>query len=63
VKDLLDGLIGKKVKLLKDDNFCITGEITKVSTNSILFFTDGREILLSFSRIKEIVPVREQRYR
>jgi len=61
VKELLERFLNKKVRLVKDDSFVIYGVITKVADSSIIFYSDGREILISFNRIKEVVPLNYRR--
>lgn len=55
-RKILTAFLHKPVSLLKSDDFLIWGKITKVSDDCILFYTDGKSILLSFDRIKEIQP-------
>ena len=57
-KKSLEKFLNRKVKLVKDDNFVISGEIKDVFDDSIEFFTDGKLIILAFSRIGEISPLK-----
>lgn len=57
MKDVLQQFLNQKVKLVKDDGFVIWGKIIAVHDDCIEFFTDGRTTVLSFDRIKEIVPL------
>ena len=58
MEDVLKSFLNSHVKLVKDDNFVIYGKIKAVHSDCILFFTDDKTIMLSFNRIKEIVPIR-----
>jgi hypothetical protein len=57
VKKSLQQFLNQKVKIVKDDGFVIWGEIIAIYDDCIEFFTDGRKIVLSFDRIKEVVPL------
>lgn len=57
MEEVLKSFLNTKVKLVKDDNFVIYGRIEAVYSDCIMFFTDGKTIMLSFDRIKEIVPL------
>ena len=54
----LETFKGRRVQLVKKNNFVIDGEIKNVFTDSIEFFTKGKLILLSFDRIGEISPLK-----
>lgn len=58
MKEVLQQFLNQKVKLVKNDNFVIWGEIVAIHNDCIEFFTDGRTILISFDRISEVVPLR-----
>lgn len=58
LEEYLKKHLSEQVRLVKDDNFVISGKILKVYKNSILFLTDGKEMLISFDRIREICPLR-----
>jgi len=58
VKEVLEKYKHFQLKLVKDDNFVIYGEIIEVFDDCIEFLTDGRTIILSFDGIKEVVPLR-----
>ncbi len=62
-KELLMRFLGEFVRLIKDDDFVISGRIEQVEDDFIAFHTDGRTIILSFDRIKEIRPLRNQNRR
>jgi len=47
------------IRLVKDDGFVISGVIKEVHESCIVFRTDSKELVLSFERIKEIVPLRD----
>ena len=58
-KEALLNFIGQYVTLVKDDNgvqFIIDGRIKEVYDSSILFHTYGKDIIIDFSRIKEVRP-------
>lgn len=57
MKDVLLKFLNQKVKLVKGDGFVIWGEIVAIHDDCIEFFTDGRTMVLSFDRIKEVVPL------
>ena len=57
MKESLGQFLNQKVKLVKDDGFVIWGKIIAIHDDCIEFFTDDRTIVLSFDRIKEIVPL------
>lgn len=57
-KKSLEKFKGKSSKLVKSDGFVISGEIKNVFDDSIEFFTDEKLIILSFSRIGEISPLK-----
>lgn len=57
MKEVLCQFLNQRVKLVKDDGFVIWGKITAIHDDCIEFFTDGRKIMLSFNRIKEVVPL------
>ena len=62
LKELLEKFLNQDVRLVKDDGFVINGIIKEVHDDSILFFSDGRNLILSFDRIKEVVPLRGERH-
>ena len=53
-QEVFQKLSGKKVLIVNDEHFILTGEIRAVFNQSIAFFTDGKERYLSFNRILEI---------
>ena len=61
MKESLQQFLNQEVKLVKDDNFVIWGRITRIHDDCVEFFTDGRIIILSFERISEIAPFRNNR--
>ena len=62
MKELLEKFLNQDVRLVKADGFVINGIIKEVHDDSILFFSDGRNLILSFDRIKEVVPLRGERH-
>jgi len=48
---------GKQIKLVQRNNFILTGVITDVFEDSILFTTDKRKSLIAFEIITEIVTM------
>ena len=58
--------LGQFVTLVKDDcgvPFIVDGTIREVYDSSILFNTNGKLIVIDFSRIKEVRPWRGREYR
>ncbi len=60
-KEILKKLQGEHIRLVKNDGFVIDGRIKAVYDNCIEFFSNGRIIILSFERISEIAPFRNNR--
>lgn len=60
VKEFLEKYLGKPVRLVKDDDFVISGVIKEICNDSIIFYTDNKTVLLTFDRIKEIVPLQRR---
>jgi len=64
-----EGLIlflGQFVTLVKDDcgvPFIVDGTIKEIYNSSILFHTNGKLIVIDFSRIKEVRPNYRGQYR
>lgn len=56
-KDILTRFLNQHVRLVKDDNFVISGKILSCHDDGIMFYTDNKTIFLSYSRIKEISPL------
>jgi len=48
---------GKQIKLVQRNNFILTGVITDVFEDSILFTTDKRRSLIVFEVITEIISM------
>ena len=59
-KEGIKSYLHQQVKLVKSDNFVISGRVIAVYPNCIEFFTDGRKQLISFEKINEIVPLRNK---
>lgn len=59
-KKIFENLIGQKVQIVNDEHFTKIGTIKQVFDSSITFFTEGKTIYLSFDRVKEIRPLRNQ---
>ena len=55
---VLKRYLGQKVTLIKDDDYVIFGIIKEIYDGCIIFYSDGKELALSFDRIKEIRPRR-----
>ena len=53
---VLERYINQKVTLVKDDDYVIFGKIKEIHNNCIIFYSDGKELALSFDRIKEVRP-------
>jgi len=56
-QEVFQKLSGKKVLIVNDEHFILTGEIRAVFDSSIAFFTDGKVRYLSFDRIIEVRPL------
>ena len=56
-KSILELFFDKKIQLVNDEHFVITGKITGIYDNSIAFFTDGKTIYIGFDRILEVRPL------
>jgi len=61
-KEILETFLNKKIQLINDEHFVISGKITRVFDNSIAFFTDGKVIYLGNDRILEIRPLGDNNY-
>ena len=57
-REILLKLQGEHVRLVKNDGFVIDGRIKSVYDDCIEFLSDGRIRILSFDRIAEIAPFR-----
>jgi len=55
-REVLERFLNQYIRLVKDDNFVIYGTITEIYDDCITFHTKGKDIILSFDRINEIVP-------
>jgi hypothetical protein len=53
---VLKRYLKQKVTLIKDDDFVIFGIVKEIHDGCIIFYSDGKELALSFDRIKEIRP-------
>ena len=62
-KEALTCFLDQPVRIVKDDGFVISGRIQTVFPNCFEFFTDGKILLISFERVKEIVSLRRRNVR
>ena len=58
-RDAVLYFLGKKVKLVQQNNFALTGLIEQVYSDSLLFKTDKKKALISFSVITEIIGMED----
>jgi len=58
--DDITPFLNKKVTLVKGNNFSLTGTITKVTDESVVFETAQATSAINISRIKEIVMKKER---
>lgn len=57
----IEPFLGKRIKLVIQGNFCLTGTIDLVYEDSILFTTRQTTSLIRFDRIMEITPLEHGR--
>ena len=55
-KEVFEENLGRRVQIVNNEFFTISGTIKAVYNNSVAIFTDGRLKYLSFSRILEVRP-------
>lgn len=56
-RENLSIFLNKKVKLVKNDDFALYGEIVDVDEDCLLFKTDKATSIIRFDAIQEIVPI------
>jgi hypothetical protein len=56
-KEIFEKVLNKRVQLVNDEHFVISGIVTEVHDNSITFSTNGKTLFLAFDRILEIRPL------
>ena len=56
-REMLKPFQGKRIKLVLDGNFCLTGIIKSIYDDTILFTTEQKTSLIHFERIREISPI------
>lgn len=61
MRELLLRYLNEHVKIVKTDNFVIDGIIEKVTEDCILFSSKGRERVIKFEAIREVVPLERGR--
>jgi hypothetical protein len=60
IKEEILPFLNKTVRLVKGNNFVLTGKILQVNNDSILFETNQATSLISINSIKEIVLPKEK---
>lgn len=56
-REILEQFLGKKIKLVLNENFCLYGIIDMVYEDCIVFTTNQKTSAISFNRIMEVVPL------
>ena len=59
LKEEITLFLNKKVKLIKGNDFALTGKITQINETSIIFETTQATSIISLDSIKEIILPRE----
>ena len=61
MRELLLRYLHEHVRIVKMDDFVIDGIIDKVTEDCILFSSKGRERVIKFEAIREVVPLERGR--
>ena len=62
-RQVFDSLLHQRVQIVNDEHFTIDGRIEAVFNNTVVLFTDGKTKFLSFDRILEVRPLKNNRNR
>jgi len=62
IEEIPSYFLNKKIKLIKEDGFILTGYIREINSNNILFETDQATAIISVDRIKELVLKKRDGY-
>ena len=57
MREFLERYLHEHVKIVKIDDFVIDGFIERVTDDCILFSSKGRERVIKFEAIREVVPL------
>lgn len=56
-REILEQFQGKKVRIVLEPHFVLTGIIEQISEDFILFSTSQKSSIIHFSKIREVYPV------
>jgi len=61
-KEIFEKVLNQHVQLVNDEHFVVSGVITEVHDNFIVFSTNHKVLFLAFDRILEIRSLGDGRY-
>lgn len=56
-KELIEPYVNRRIKLVLNGNFCLTGKINKLYDDSFTFTTRQKTSLIHIERVREISPI------